>query len=69
MLEALLGNSKSSLDSFINMCMSHNNNKYLFSYSSRLMKACVTYANAAGSNIHAAAAIRSLLSEPMVYIY
>jgi hypothetical protein len=68
MLKALLGNSKSRLDSYINTCMLHSN-KYLFSYSSHLMKTCCTYTNDVGHTRPAAATVRSLLSEHMVYIH
>jgi len=67
MLEALLVNSKSSLDPFVNTRMLHGN-KYFFTYSSHLMKTCVTYANAVGHYRPTAAAVRLLLSEPVVYI-
>lgn len=43
MQETLLGNSKSRLDSFTHMCMSHTYTEHLFSYTSHLRKACVTY--------------------------
>ena len=53
MLEALLGNSKSRFDSYINTCKLHSN-KYLFSYSSHLIKTCCTYANTVGHTSPAA---------------